>query len=119
MEHTGQYDHTLPMERITVSLPAELIRQIDRLETNRSRFVQEAIRKELHRRRRELLRRSLEYPHAAAQTVAEAGLAEWANQLPETEGLVDPEGGIPVRWVPGRGWTAKKHPTRGHEQRGE
>jgi Arc/MetJ-type ribon-helix-helix transcriptional regulator len=108
MEHSEQYDHTLPMERITVSLPAELIRQIDRLETNRSRFVQEAIRKELQRRRRELLRKSLDHPHAAAGKLADAGFADWANQLPETEGLVDPEGGTPVRWVPGRGWTTRK-----------
>jgi metal-responsive CopG/Arc/MetJ family transcriptional regulator len=43
-----------PNERITVTLPAEVVRDIDRLEKNRSKFVLEAVRHELKRRRREI-----------------------------------------------------------------
>ena len=34
-------------ERVTVTLPEELVRDIDRREKNRSRFVAEAIRREV------------------------------------------------------------------------
>ena len=44
------------VERVTVSLPADLVRDIDRLESSRSSFVTEAIRHELDRRRRQELR---------------------------------------------------------------
>jgi hypothetical protein len=91
-------------ERVTVTLPAELVRSIDRLEKNRSRFIAEAVQHELDRRRREGLRRSLEQPHPEAAELADAGLDEWAASLPEDEGLVDMAAGRPVRWVEGEGW---------------
>ena len=50
------------INRVTVSLPDELIKDIDRWEKNRSKFVAEAIRRELDCRRREELRRSLQNP---------------------------------------------------------
>ena len=92
--------------RVTVTLPEEVVRDIDRLEKNRSKFVLEAIRHELRRRRREGLHRSLHSPHPEAAEVAEAGLDEWGDRLPDedTSGLVDPRAGKPVRWVPGEGW---------------
>ena len=40
------------VERVTVTLPDNLLRDIDRLEKNRSKFVAEAVRRELDRRRR-------------------------------------------------------------------
>ena len=49
----------MPHERITVTLPKDVIRDIDQQENNRSRFVLLAIKRELERRRREDLRQSL------------------------------------------------------------
>jgi post-segregation antitoxin (ccd killing protein) len=92
-------------ERVTVTLPADLIVDIDRLERNRSRFISQAIEHELARRRQEGLRRSLEQPHPEAAELADAKLDEWAASLPEgDEGLVDMAAGTPVRWVEGQGW---------------
>ena len=92
-------------ERVTVTLPAELIVNIDRLERNRSRFIAQAVEHELARRRHEGLRRSLEHPHPEAAELADAGLDEWAAALPEgDEGLVDMSAGTPLRWVEGEGW---------------
>ncbi|MBI3980091.1 MAG: hypothetical protein HY331_18105 [Chloroflexi bacterium] len=94
-------------ERVTITLPADLVRDIDRLEKNRSRFFQEAARHELERRRRDLLGRSLRSPHPETAELAEAGFQEWAASLPEDDaaGLVDLHAGKEVRWVPGEGWT--------------
>jgi hypothetical protein len=91
-------------ERVTVTLPVELIESIDRLEKNRSRFIAQAVAHELLRRRREGLLRSLEHPHPEAAELADAGLDEWAAALPQEEGLVDMAAGKPVRWVEGEGW---------------
>lgn len=92
--------------RVTVTLPADLVEEIDRLERNRSKFVLEGVRRELERRRREALRASLRAPHPEASEVAEEGLSAWADELPEegVDELVDPEAGRAVRWVPDEGW---------------
>ena len=93
-------------ERVTVTLPIELVERIDRLERNRSRFMAEAAEREFMRRRREGLLRSLEAPHLEAADLADASLADWSASLPvEDERLVDIAAGTPVRWVPGHGWT--------------
>ncbi len=42
----------MPAERITVTFPPDLVREIDRRERNRSRFIQQAVRRELERQRR-------------------------------------------------------------------
>ena len=96
----------MPTERVTVTLPAEVIRDIDRLEENRSRFVLDAVREELKRRRRQELQRSLRDPHPESLQVAEEGLAAWAANLPleDAGSLVDPKAGKAVRWMPGHGW---------------
>jgi hypothetical protein len=91
-------------ERVTVTLPVELVASIDRLERNRSRFVTEAVERELVRRRREGLHRSLERPHPEAGELAEVGFAEWGASLPEEDELIDPSTGTAVRWVEGEGW---------------
>jgi hypothetical protein len=93
-------------ERVTVSLPTDLVRDIDRRERNRSKFVAEAVRHELDRRRRADLRRSLQNPHPESADLAEQGLEEWTRSLPaeDTESLVDSTDGRPVQWVPGEGW---------------
>jgi hypothetical protein len=94
------------VERVTVSLPNDLVRDIDRRESNRSKFVAEAVRNELDRRRREELRRSLRNPHPESAVRAEQGLQEWARGLPEedAEALVDGSAGKPIQWVAGEGW---------------
>jgi len=90
---------------VTVTLPAALVEDIDRHERNRSRFVADAIRRELSRRRRAGLLRSLARPHPESVALAENGVADWADSLPSgDEDLVEPGAGKPVRWVEGRGW---------------
>src|SRR5271157_1681316 len=92
--------------RVTVTLPSDLVRDIDRREKNRGKFVSEAVRRELDRRRRVELRRSLRNPHPESAELAELGLEEWSRGLPEedAEALVDKSAGRAVRWVPGEGW---------------
>jgi Arc/MetJ-type ribon-helix-helix transcriptional regulator len=94
------------IERVTVTLPNDLVRDIDRREKNRSKFVAEAVRHELDRRRRAELLRSLQNPHPESADLAEQGLEEWTRGLPEEdiETLLDRGAGTPVRWVPGDGW---------------
>ena len=79
------------VDRVTVTLPNDLVKDIDRREKNRSKFVAEAVRNELDRRRREELRRSLHNPHPESAVLPEQGLEEWARGLPEedSEALVD------------------------------
>ncbi len=92
--------------RVTVTLPSDVVRDIDQLESNRSRFILDAVRHELERRRRQRLRESLDNPHPEAADFADAGFDEWADGLPE-EGaadLVAVDAGTPIRWVEGRGW---------------
>lgn len=92
-------------ERVTVTLPVELVEGIDRFERNRSRFIAEAVEHELVSRRRDGLLRSLKNPHPEAAELAEAGLADWGASLPaDDEGLVDVAAGKAVRWVEGQGW---------------
>ena len=92
-------------ERVTVTLPAELVREIDRHERNRSKFVLRSVQSELDRRRRDELRRSLRNPHVESQSLAEAGEREWLAGLPDgDEDLVDLAQGQAVRWIPGQGW---------------
>lgn len=94
------------VERVTVTLPEDLLRDIDRREKNRSKFVAEAVRHELDRRRRDELRRSLQNPHPESAELAGQGLQQWAQALPDedAEGLVDTSAGVAVQWVPGEGW---------------
>lgn len=94
------------VERVTVTLSVDIIKDIDRREKNRSKFVAEAVRRELDRRRRAELRRSLENPHSENGELAEQGLEDWSRALPEedVQALVDTAAGKPVQWVPGKGW---------------
>ncbi len=97
-------------ERVTVTLPAEVVGDIDRRERNRSRFILDAVRRELKRREREELKRSLESPHPETSELADAGFDDWAARLPDEKAsdLLDLRAGRSVRWVPGRGWTDGK-----------
>ena len=91
-------------ERVTVTLSADLIHGIDRLERNRSRFIAEAVERELARRRRETLLSSVKNPHPETGNLVESGLGDWTADLPDDEGLVDVAAGTAVRWVEGQGW---------------
>lgn len=97
------------VERVTVTLPGSLIRDIDRIEKNRSKFVADAVRRELHRRRREALRISLQNPHPESAEVADLGFGDWASGLPEenVDNLLDDPIGRPVQWIPGEGWVER------------
>jgi len=98
------------VERVTVTLPEDLVRDIDRRERNRSKFVAEAVRRELDRRRREELHRSLQNPHPESAGLAEQGLEEWSHGLPEedVEALVGSSAGKAIRWIPGEGWVEER-----------
>lgn len=96
-------------ERVTVTLPIDLVEGIDKFERNRSRFITQAVERELARRRREGLLRSLASPHPEAGELAEAGLAEWGASLPaDDHGLVHEDAGKAVRWVEGHGWVEEE-----------
>jgi predicted transcriptional regulator len=90
-------------ERVTVTLSAELLKEIDRLERNRSRFIAEAVQHELDRRRRDALLQSISSPHHETTELVDAGLGDWTSDLPSDEGLVDLSAGIGVRWIEGQG----------------
>ncbi len=83
-------------ERVTVTMPSELVAGIDRIESNRSRFIAEAVRHELQRRQRLELLRSLEAPHP--DSVATAALPEGDSDL------LDPSAGVLMHWRPQSGW---------------
>lgn len=92
-------------ERVTVTMPAELIAGIDRFERNRSRFIADAVRHELKRRRRQELLRSLDEPHPDSITTAALGLESWRESLPAgDEALLDPRGGVALHWSEEQGW---------------
>ncbi len=96
----------MPNDRVTVTLPSQMVRDIDRLEQNRSKFILEAVRRELKRRRRGDLHRSLRRPHPETNEMAELDIDIWASSLPQEDAsdLVDPRAGKVVRWAPDRGW---------------
>lgn len=91
-------------ERVTITLSADLVAEIDRLERNRSRFIADAIARELSHRRRQALLQSVLTPHPDTTDLTDAGLGDWAPDLSDDEGLVDVTGGTAVRWIEGRGW---------------
>ena len=96
----------MPKARITVTLPGDVVNDIDRRERNRSRFILEAVEHELENRRRQELLESIENPHPQAEEVAEEGLTEWGDWGgSEDQDLVDLEDGRLVSWSPGSGWT--------------
>lgn len=90
--------------RVTVTLSADLVEGIDRIERNRSRFIAEAVAHELTRRRRVALLHSIRRPHADTVALVDTGLGEWVSDLPDDAGLIDVAAGTPVRWIEGQGW---------------
>lgn len=98
--------HHMPtMQRITVTLPTELVDKIDQLGRSRSRFIAEAVWHELARRRRDALLQSIQNPHPETTELVDMTLNEWVFDRPNNETLVDASAGTPVRWIEGQGWT--------------
>lgn len=95
--------------RVTVTLPEEILVEIDRGDRNRSRFVLEAVRREIVRRKLEALEVSLNHPHPDSQALEPAGLQEWfqAGSQDAAE-LLDLQGGTEIHWVPDQGWVEGK-----------
>ncbi len=84
--------------RITVTLPDEVVRDIDKRERNRSRFVLEAVEHELANRRRQELLESVGSPHPQCEELAEAGLGEWGDRGDVEDGdLLESDSGSQVR----------------------
>lgn len=101
------------LTRITITLPETLVRQLDARTNNRSRFILEALERELHRAERAELRRSLANPHPESAELAESDLQDWANALPDEDvnDLIDVKAGTHVRWQPGQGWQQDERPS--------
>ncbi len=93
-------------ERVTITVPTEIVEAIDRRSQDRGKFILDAVRRELARRRRGELRQSLKNPHLDSESIAQMGLTDWDSGLPGNtiEDLVDPESGSEIRWVSGKGW---------------
>jgi len=97
--------------RITITLPGDLVERIDEASPNRSRFIAQAVERELHRRLREALRHSLDAPHEEGRQVAELGLAGYRDALPEhVPELLDPAAAVSVAWQEGEGWQSAGDP---------
>ncbi len=95
----------MPTERVTVTMPKEIVEEIDAMTKNRSRFIVDAVRHELERQRREELLLSLRNPHEESLQVADLGMDDWCTRLPDDVDLVDPTSGRAVRWRAGEGWS--------------
>jgi hypothetical protein len=95
----------MPAARITITLSEALLDRLDRAEANRSRFIAEAVERELDRRRREALRRSLEAPHVETLDTAQLGLETYRDGLDADDvPQVDASEGVAVAWRDGSGW---------------
>ncbi|MCW5867330.1 MAG: hypothetical protein KIS61_08685 [Candidatus Eremiobacteraeota bacterium] len=91
--------------RVTVTLPEEMLAEIDQQAENRSLFVAEAVRAELNRRRKERLIHCLQKPHPESVDMAECGFQEWVAMAAEGDSdLIDPARLRPIQWEPGIGW---------------
>jgi len=91
--------------RVTITLPTEILSEIDRGDKNRSRFILEAVQREIVRRKKEALQRSLTQPHPDSQALESADLQAWfqAGEGDASE-LLDFNEGVEVHWIPGTGW---------------
>lgn len=99
-------------ERVTITMPREMVVEIDKIAANRSRFIVEAVRRELARKRREELLVSLRNPHEESSQVADLGVDDWAASLPEESDSLAPASGRAVRWRAGEGWSGAGEPDR-------
>lgn len=99
-----------------MTLPDEILHEIDRQDRNRSRFIHAAVVQELDRRRKELLVSSLENPHPESVEMESHGLDEWlASGNPNDRDLLNMDHFQIVRWTSEDGW--KEQSPRGARNR--
>jgi len=89
-------------ERVTVTLPSNLLEGIARFEQNRSRFIAQAVEHELEHRRREELLRSVSSPHPGGDDLSELGTGDWLPDLVEDAAPADAQDRRPRRGVGGK-----------------
>ena len=95
----------MPATRVTVTLPDDLLAEMDRQVENRSLFVAEAIKAELVRRREQRFVEALRNPHPESAEMADLGFREWTSLSDDGDAaLIDPAALRPVRWDPASGW---------------
>ena len=83
-----KYDHTtVGAVRITTTLPIELVHAVDKFEKNRSKFVMVAIQKEVKRREREALRKSLHSVHPESSKIND-DFQDWIKTLGQMKGYM-------------------------------
>ena len=87
-------------ERVTVTLSGEVVREVDRHEQNRSRFVLEAIQHELERRRRDALRRSIEHPPSVTPRSSPTNASRLSGSFPSLAHQVKARCTLSFDWVP-------------------
>ena len=87
-------------ERVTVTLPEEVVREVDRHEQNRSRFVLQAIQHELERRRRDASRRSIEHPPSVTPSSSPTNASRLSRLFPSLAHQVKARCTLPFDWVP-------------------
>lgn len=92
--------------RLTITMPATVVEEIDRRVNNRSSFITAAVKAELARRRARELQMSLHSPHPECEKISDMGVAAWAESLPADDwsDLVQSGRGKPVSWKAGQGW---------------
>jgi hypothetical protein len=91
--------------RVTITLPSEILSEIDREEKNRSRFILEAVQREIVRRRKEALATSLDHPHPESQSLEASDLTEWfGTGEGDASRLLDSDAGMDIQWIPDEGW---------------
>jgi hypothetical protein len=117
-------------ERVTVTMPSELVAGTDPYKSNNSRFIAEAVRHELRRRRPLELVRSIDSPHPESLALAALGFkpGRSACLMATCRSCPRPPPGLEHRaWMAGRGMMrlargtvvlVELEPTLGHEQRG-
>ena len=92
-------------ERVTVTLPGEIVDAIDRRAKNRSKFILGAVQQELERRKKEELMQSLKHPHPEAVEWTDEDFDDWCDEADaEDLGLLDVNRARSVEWQPGKGW---------------
>ena len=93
------------VDDVVVRLGAHLIADVDRVTTDRTRFIRDAIRNELRRSGFADLQQSLDNPNPETLAYDDGGLEDWVGDSSnDHDQLVDPTTGTQVRWVPGTGW---------------
>ena len=93
-------------QRIALTLPSEVITEIDRTTHDRDSFVEDAVRHEIDRRREDQLRRSLDDPHPETSKAVGSSPSNWPTGVPhdEWDELLRSELGEEIRWEEAKGW---------------